>query len=146
MDIDLLMSDLLIEEGWRDSIYDDQTRRVIVSGVIVEGVATVGCGLTGPFTKDELMPITKSRALTAWATLQKAIPWVNDLPEPQQRALTDMAFNLGVTGLLKFHEFLGFMQAHNFEWAADDLNTTLWARQVPNRARRVQALIRGETK
>ena len=146
MDIDRLTATLAAPdaEGWRAVIYDDGTGKPITKGTIVRGVPTLGAGLTGPFTRDELMPITRSRAQAYWETLEKALPWVSDLNEPRQQALGEMAYNLGVTDLLKFNTFLGLMQAGQYDAAADDLGQTLWAKQVGVRAARICALIKGE--
>lgn len=144
MDIDRLTAILVEEEGWRSDIYDDATGRSLSKGSVVQGVPTVGAGLTGPFTRDELMPITRSRALAAWGTLQKAIPWASHLTDARQVAVTDLAYNLGVTKLLMFHTFLSMMQAGQYDLAAEDLEQTAWARQVgKNRVARICALIRG---
>lgn len=145
MNRDLLLADLERDEGWRAMIYGDGDGRQIVDGLVCHGVPTVGCGLTGPFTKDELMPITRSRAQANWETLVKAEPWVSDLTEPRQRALANLCFNLGPTKLLKFTQFLDFMRSGQFQSAAADLEGTLWASQVGERCARIVALIKGNS-
>ena len=66
--------------------------------------------------------------------LIEAIPWVEDLDENRQIVLYDMAFNLGVNGLLEFKQTLSSIQSRDFKEAADRMLNSRWASQVGNRA------------
>ncbi len=75
--------------------------------------------------------------------LDTRIPWWTHQPEPVQRALVNMAFNLGVPGLMGFKGMLAALQARNYVEAAKAALDSKWAKQVGDRARRVADLIRG---
>lgn len=77
------------------------------------------------------------------ADLDTRIPWWAHQPEPVQRALVNMAFNLGVPGLMGFKGMLAALQARNYVEAAKAALDSKWAKQVGDRARRVADLIRG---
>lgn len=141
-----LIADLIVDEAMRFTVYDDANPGAKVGpGYRLIGHPTVGIGhaldLT-PFTADQ------ARTICGWdidakaPALYAAFPWMSSMSEPRQRALADMAFNMGVVGLQGFHTFLGLMQAGKFSEAAADLETTAWHRQVGARALRVEALIR----
>ena len=145
MDQDKLISDLQRDEGWRSYLYDDANGRPIVSGYTVHGHPTIGFGFAldvSPLTQAEAMPILESRSANMWQSLRVAEPWVDNLPEPVQRALGNMVYNMGITTLLKFNTFLGMLRQGNYAGAADDLSTTAWFGQVGARAARIQDLIR----
>jgi lysozyme len=74
--------------------------------------------------------------------LQAALPWITALNEVRQRVLADMAFNMGVAGLLTFHTFLAHLNAGRFEEAAVAMLDSRWARQVGDRAERLATMIR----
>ncbi len=144
MDFPSLIANLETDEGFRGYLYDDANGHKIGPGVIVRGHPTCGYGFAldvSPLTQSEALGILSSRATDAYNTLLVAAPWVAELSEPRQRALANMAYNLGVTGLLKFDTFMALMQKGNFADAADDLTKTVWAGQVGARARRIQSLI-----
>lgn len=52
----------------------------------------------------------------------------------RQATLIDMAFNLGVPGLLKFEQMLAAVDRRNYEQAAHEMLDSLWARQTGGRA------------
>lgn len=144
-DISLLVSDLQQDEGFRANLYDDATGAPIHPGSIIKGHPTAGFGFAldvAPLTRAESLPILTSRATAAMNGLIAAAPWVANLAPARQRALGNMAYNLGVTGLLKFILFLSLMQAGKFDQAADDLETTPWFTQVGARGVRIVAMIR----
>lgn len=141
MNIDLLVSDLTTDESFVAYPYDDATEKHVQKGYTVEGTVTFGHGLTFLY-EDESLSVLRRRAARIFSELVLKLPWVAQLSEPRQRALTDMAFNLGVDGLLEFTTFISLMQSGDFGGAANDLNTTLWAKQVGSRANRIEALIR----
>lgn len=68
-------------------------------------------------------------------------PWTASLDEVRFGALLNMAFNLGVEGLLEFTHFLGFLQAGNWQAAAAAMLDSLWAKQVGDRAKRLAVQI-----
>ena len=74
--------------------------------------------------------------------LDTRIPWWTHQPEPVQRALVNMAFNLGVPGLMGFKGMLAALQARNYVEAAKAALDSKWAKQVGDRARRVADLLR----
>ncbi len=80
-----------------------------------------------------------------WSALARALPWLADEPEPIRRALQNMAYQLGIGGLLNFRRMIAALQAGNYVEAARQALDSTWARQTPNRAARVAALIRNTT-
>ncbi len=63
-------------------------------------------------------------------------------PDEVQEILANMAYNLGITGLLKFKRTLSLIRSHAYHEAADALVASLWYRQVGNRAKRLVARLR----
>ena len=144
MDADSLLADLTDQEGFRAVLYDDKTGKKITPGVMVQGWPTVAIGwnVAGrPCPLDLAQTICRYFIAQTWAELVKAAPWVGNLPEPQARAVCNMAYNMGVPVLLGFTQFLALMQLGDYDKAAADLETTLWWRQVGSRGAKIQALI-----
>ena len=144
MNPDLLLADLTDQESYRSVLYDDKTGKKITPGVMVQGNPTlaIGWNVAGrPCPLDLAQTICRYFIAQTWAELVKAAPWVANLPEPQARALCNMAYNMGVPALLGFTQFLALMQLGDYDRAADDLSGTLWWRQVGTRGPKVQALI-----
>ncbi len=76
-----------------------------------------------------------------WRELVKALPWVELMDEVRQRVLLDMAFNLGINGLLGFKLTLSTMQSGRYELAAKMMLDSRWARQVGQRAERLSRMM-----
>ena len=77
----------------------------------------------------------------ATADLEAKLPWTATLDDVRKGALVNMAFNLGIGGLLEFHDFLARMQRGDFSGAAGAMLDSLWARQVGARATRLSIQI-----
>lgn len=73
--------------------------------------------------------------------LDSRLPWWRDLDEVRQRAIQNMAFQLGTLGLSKFTTSLSHIKAGRWKSAGDNLRKSLWYRQTPNRAERVVKMI-----
>jgi lysozyme len=65
------------------------------------------------------------------------LPWLRNLDPVRRRVLENMAFNLGIEGLLKFKNTLAYVQAGQYDKAADGMLASLWAKQVKGRAVRL---------
>lgn len=57
--------------------------------------------------------------------------------DARARAIINLCFNLGINGLLTFKNTLRFVQDKNWEQAANNLEKSLWFKQVKGRAVRV---------
>jgi lysozyme len=110
---------------------------------------TIGYGCTGAdirpglvWTKAEADAALTRRIDQVQGQLESLLPWWREVNDPRQDVLVNMAYNLGVRGLLGFHSFLAAAQAGRNAAAADDLlisegRPTRWARQVHGRAARL---------
>jgi lysozyme len=65
------------------------------------------------------------------------IPWSDGLDEPRRGVLLNMAFNLGIYGLLKFKNTLAMVRVGDYAGAARGMLASLWASQVGPRATRL---------
>jgi lysozyme len=63
-------------------------------------------------------------------------------PEDIQMVIVDMIFNLGASGFSKFVNTVAALQRHDYCKAADEMQSSKWAQQVPNRAKDDIALVR----
>lgn len=72
--------------------------------------------------------------------LDQYIPWWRKMSDSRQRALLNMSYQLGVSGLLKFAKMLGCLQTGDWRGAYQNALDSTWARQTPERAKRVAEL------
>ena len=73
--------------------------------------------------------------------LLRKLPWVADLDDVRQRVLIDMAFNLGISGLLTFKNTLAAIKRGDYEKAAPMMLDSKWATQVGKRAERLSTMM-----
>jgi len=76
------------------------------------------------------------------AELDKKIPWWKDEAPLRQRALINMAFQLGVNGLMKFKKMIRAMEIGHYDRAYTEALDSKWAKQTPNRALEVAKWLR----
>ena len=115
------------------------------------GYWTIGVGRLigkrkgGGLTKEEVTYLLENDIKKRHAELQDRIPWFNNLDDARQGVLLNMAFQLGVEGLLNFKTTLKCIEAGKYEEAATNMSKSLWAQQTPVRANRlVIQMITGE--
>ncbi|MBR1604629.1 MAG: glycoside hydrolase family protein [Alphaproteobacteria bacterium] len=124
------------------------------------GYWTIGVGRnleTNPPTSEELKiigdyehGITKNAALfllrhdieRVEKECKKNIPFFSALDDERQYALLDMAFNLGIKGLLKFRRMLKAMREEDWEKAAFECLNSMYAKQTGKRAKRIANTIK----
>ena len=133
-----VVADLKREEGWRAEPYEDHL-----------GFWTIGYGFLIDRRKPSRLPenVGELWLETLVAEIQMALddslPWLMAQPSDVRRALVQMGYQLGVAGVLKFRGMLDALKAGNRQLAANEALDSTWARQTPERARRVARLIRG---
>lgn len=137
MDRERIASDLKQDEGWRASAYQDS-----------EGYLTIGYGFLVDERKNGHLP---KEIGDIWlnflldrlaASLRAAFPKWEQYPAGVQRALANMSYQMGTSGVLQFKNTLRLIDERRYEDAAVEALDSRWARQTPNRARRVVEWIR----
>lgn len=104
------------------------------------GYWTIGVGILidkrkgGKLYPEEIEFILDNRVRKLASELMVAIPWMKQLDKVRQYVLLNMAFNLGVGGLLKFKNTLEMVRTGNYSGAAKGMLASLWAKQVKGRA------------
>jgi len=138
MNADLIVSDLKHDEGWRAEPYQDHL-----------GFWTIGYGFLIDGRKSVRLPQEVGEFWLNFLVgerikaLNDALPWLSAQPDDVQRALVGMAYQMGVAGVLKFEKALDALKAGNRLLAANEALDSTWAKQTPERASRVAAMIRG---
>lgn len=112
------------------------------------GKLTIGIGFnlddTGLF-EDEAKAVLSLRIMRTARQLEKHLPWITNLDPVRQAVLLDMAYNLGVPGLLKFKNTLADVQAGRYAAAAGKMLQSKWADQVGKRAVRLSQMMESGT-
>lgn len=107
------------------------------------GYWTIGVGRLvdkrkgGGLTPDEIEYLLDNDIRRTTQKVIEALPWVTKLNEPRQAVLVNMAFQLGLKGLLGFTGTLDSMRAGRYSDAAEGMRRSLWAKQTPERVRRL---------
>lgn len=136
-DLTDILADLRRDEGCRLDAYQDSL-----------GVWTVGYGHTGPAVCPGLCwtqaaadaQLAEDVADTA-DRLARSLPWIATLDPVRQAVLVELAFNMGVMGLMAFRNTLAAVERGNYAVAASGMLASLWADQVGPRANRLAAMM-----
>ena len=91
-------------------------------------------GINGLLSEDQAERLLAADVLEVQERLAVHLPWIAALDMPRYAVLVNMAFNLGVGGLLGFKNTLAYIRAGDFRNAAKSMRKSRWAGQVGNRA------------
>ena len=125
-------SQLRRDEGERLSAYQDHL-----------GFWTIGVGILidarkgGGLLPEESEFIFQNRLKLLNADLEKRLPWIKKLDPARRGVLINMAFQMGVAGLLGFKNTLALIDRGEYEKASREMLGSKWAQQTPARANRL---------
>jgi lysozyme len=108
------------------------------------GHLTIGVGRNlkeRGISRPEAVYLMRNDILDAVAALNNSLSWWRSLDPIRQRVLIDMAFNLGITGLLKFNLMLSHIHQGEYDKAAKGMLNSHWAQQVGQRATRLARMM-----
>lgn len=74
--------------------------------------------------------------------LTRRVPWWQNLDDARKGVLLNMSFQLGVDGLLGFKNTLEMVRKGHYDLAAAGMLNSLWAKQTPERAKRLSEQMR----
>ena len=72
----------------------------------------------------------------------KQYGWYKKLNDVRKKVVVDMAFNLGLYGMLSFEKMISAIQEKDYEKAADEMLDSKWSNQVGQRANRLAKMMR----
>ncbi|MDO8454089.1 MAG: hypothetical protein Q7S59_05915 [Sulfurimonas sp.] len=144
-----LIESIKKHEGFRGSVY-----------LCSEGFETVGYGCRTPLSVSELMDLSESRVITGFgegidfplseseaeyllrsrlSDIMKDIttrkPMLLKLPLFKQVIVYEMAYQLGVNGVLNFQKMFRALEGNYYALASKEMLNSKWAKQTPNRAK-----------
>jgi len=126
MNYDLLLEQLEDFEGLELKAYQ-----------CTAGKTTIGLGRNLDdygITKEEAFYLAKNNIYELENELDRAIPWWRQLDDARQRALINLAYNVGTTTLLKFKKTLQYLEDGFYNDAGIEVLDSRWAKQVGRRA------------
>lgn len=132
----LLLAELRRDEGVDRFAYEDS-----------EGFLTIGVGFLvdrrkgGGLTDEEIDYLLGNRVKRALGGLDGAIPWWRNLDPVRRRVLSNMAYQLGTGGVLKFRKALAAIKAADWPTAKAEMLDSAWAKQTPERAERLAEMM-----
>jgi lysozyme len=128
-----LIAELIRDEGLRLKPYVDTVGKTTIG---------VGRNLTDVgISRDEAEALLEHDIIRTLSGLNGALPWWTDLDPVRQRVLINMAFNLGIKGLLTFQNTLRAVREGRWQDAHDGMLASKWARQVGDRAKRLAEMM-----
>lgn len=107
------------------------------------GYLTIGVGRLidkrkgGGISKEESAILLANDIRRKTSELVERLPWVKQLSPARRGVLINMAFQMGVDGLLGFKNTLQMIKEGRYEEASRAMLNSLWAQQTPERAVRL---------
>lgn len=137
MNLRQMKDDLVSDEGYRAFVYKDS-----------EGYDTVGIGFLVDHRRgrglsmEECLVILDMRVMRLYNEISDKLPWFKKLSDGRQRALINMAYQMGVKGVLNFKNMISALRSGDYVIAEIEALDSKWAKQTPARAKRIAAMLR----
>ncbi|WP_322069981.1 glycoside hydrolase family protein [Paraburkholderia bannensis] len=101
-------------------------------------------GWTFPLSDAQITQLLVSDVTSTFAQLDARAKWWRTLSEVRQRVVANMAFNLGIEKFLGFAKAIAAMKDGGWDTAADEMQNSLWFKQVGDRAVRLCQAMRSD--
>ncbi len=129
-----LIKQIKEHEGFRSTVYQ-----------CTEGYDTIGYGFAIKDLKldediAELILIRKLGELQE--RISHTFGWFFNANETVKEVVTNMCYQLGISGFSKFKKTIYLLETEQYEEASVEMLDSLWAKQTPNRAKELSEEIR----
>ena len=114
-------------EGYRSTVYQ-----------CTEGFDTIGYGfaIKDLQLSEEICDIILAEKLAKLQfDISNKFDWFDDSPELVKDVVTNMCYQLGLSGFSKFKQTIYYLETEQYEEASVECLDSLWAKQTPNRAK-----------
>ena len=129
-----LLDDIKKHEGFKPTVYQCS-----------EGYDTIwyGFAIKDLVLDEDISDLILIRKL---AKLQERIAsvfdWFYNAPEEVKDVITNMCYQLGVSGFSKFKKTIYLLETEQYDEASVEMLNSLWHKQTPNRAKELSEQIR----
>ena len=129
-----LLAAVKLSEGFRDKVYK-----------CTEGYDTIGYGFA---IKDLVMDediaemILRRKLDSLIDRADKKFSFLKDLPIAARDVIYEMCYQMGISGVSKFRKTLAYLENQEFRMASKEMLDSRWARQTPNRAKKLSNVIK----
>ena len=140
-----LIENIKTHEGYRREIYKDSLGKATIGyGFLVSALSpdelALNNGKAEPMNKEVAEKILNLKVAKLQKRVFQCLPWLKSRPQGVQETLVEMAYQLGLAGLMGFRHTLSCIEAGDYAQAARNLRTSLLYRQTP---KRVEDYIKG---
>lgn len=132
--LDIVKTQLRIDEVERSKPYRDSVGKLTIG--VGRDLDDVG------LREDEISLMLNNDVSVAEFACDALFPSFKTLSDNRKAVLVNMAFNLGMERLAGFRDMRKAIAKGDFDKAADAMMDSLWARQVGDRAKRLEKLMR----
>ena len=142
-------------EGYRPLAYNDSVGvptvgygTNLISPGVAERVNSLGLSYRNVLAKLQQVSEPHARSLmrtdltTAIGNARRLVPNFDTLPDPIKSVVGDMSYNMGPSRLAGFKKFIAALQGNNYSGAADEMVNSKWYKQVGNRSKEHEAIMR----
>lgn len=130
-----LIERIKLHEGYRKRVYKDHL-----------GNLTIGYGfLISELELNEEMSntILERKVAKTMFELENTLRYYDILPKKVQDVLIEMAYQIGISGLMKFKKTLHYAKISEWGKMAEEMLDSRWAKQTPKRAKELSDVIKG---
>lgn len=109
------------------------------------GALTIGIGRNldaNGITEEEAEYLCFNDIMKVLMALESHLLYWDEIPVVIQEVLINMAFQMGIQGLLGFRRTLGHIKDKNYVKASEEMLNSRWASQTPNRAKELAKIVR----
>ena len=130
-----LLKSVKLSEGFRNRVYKDSL-----------GIDTIGYGfaIKDLVLDEDISEMILRRKLDSLIdSVDKKFPFLKDMPIEVKEVLYEMCYQMGVSGVSRFKKTLAYLENSEFRMASKEMLDSRWARQTPNRAKRLSDIVGG---
>lgn len=138
MDKKRLMAQLSIDEGRKKKLYKDTASPPKWTIGVGRNIEDRG------LREDEIDLMLFNDIKEAEGIARSLVPQFDKLGDVRQEVLVNMAFNMGMPRLSGFKKMLAALSDYDYQEAADQMEDSVWYRQVGDRAERLVRAMRIE--